>query len=250
MLGNDEYCRYCGTKRGEGEFKPYENFVPCVYGSPITYIHKCEKCGTEFQSNGMGGRAWYCYKCGSNNISEDVWDEKSLKCDIRLGNQGVHAVQGHGSETTAFEYTTYTVKHEVRFSSVENSTTKTEEIKIPDCIKTIDELVRFLQKEKPMWCLNYYVNNVKFSSESNRDPYPKHTKPPISPRAFATIDQTYENKNYNKRNVSEFMRSSGFRRPSDFHEEQETKKQKKLLLGLSLALGAAVCILLLILFNL
>ena len=72
FLGDDEYCRYCGTKKGEGKFEPYENFMSCVYGSPITYFYKCEKCGTEFQSCGMGGGiASFCYKCGNSVTREE-----------------------------------------------------------------------------------------------------------------------------------------------------------------------------------
>lgn len=64
-LGDDDnYCRYCGTKRGKGKFKPYDNIMPTIYGSPLTYIHRCKKCGIEFTS-GMGTQPKYCYHCGS-----------------------------------------------------------------------------------------------------------------------------------------------------------------------------------------
>ena len=33
MLGSeDKYCRYCGTKRGEGKFESEQNMIQCVYG--------------------------------------------------------------------------------------------------------------------------------------------------------------------------------------------------------------------------
>ena len=32
--GNEAYCKYCGTKRGEGKFRPGDNPIVCVYGPP------------------------------------------------------------------------------------------------------------------------------------------------------------------------------------------------------------------------
>ena len=64
-LGEDVYCRYCGTKKGEGKFEPYENIVYCLYGSPSTRKYKCRKCGTKYvEENTMGNLAEYCHKCG------------------------------------------------------------------------------------------------------------------------------------------------------------------------------------------
>lgn len=77
FIGEDEYCRYCGTKKGEGKFEPYENFIPCVYGSPNTYIHKCKECGIEFQSSGMGAGPNYCYKCGNKVTCEKEFNNLS-----------------------------------------------------------------------------------------------------------------------------------------------------------------------------
>ena len=193
-IGEDEYCRYCGTKRGEGKFEPYENFMPCVYGSPNTYIHKCQKCGTEFKSSGMGSNPRYCYKCGSDSISEELWDEKSLKRNIILGDLSVHAIQGHGSETTIFNYATYTVKNESWFYSNGKSSKRNEEIKIPDSITTIDKLVAFVRKEKPMWSLNLYATNYgELSSTTKYSPYPNTIIPPIPPQNFVTVDPIDEN---------------------------------------------------------
>ena len=30
----DLYCRYCGTKAGEGRYEPYDDIMQCVYGPP------------------------------------------------------------------------------------------------------------------------------------------------------------------------------------------------------------------------
>ncbi|MBR4514604.1 MAG: hypothetical protein IKO61_06940 [Lachnospiraceae bacterium] len=62
----DEYCRYCGTKRGEGDFLPYENFNACVYGPPPEErVHICGECGFSWTTIRMLDRSAYCPKCGS-----------------------------------------------------------------------------------------------------------------------------------------------------------------------------------------
>lgn len=41
----DKYCRYCGTKRGDGKFEPYQNIMQCIYGPmPVERVRKCTKC--------------------------------------------------------------------------------------------------------------------------------------------------------------------------------------------------------------
>lgn len=63
----DQFCRYCGTKRGEGSFRPYEDMVQCVYGPPPEErFHKCKACGFEWTTNMMIDNQYYCPKCGGN----------------------------------------------------------------------------------------------------------------------------------------------------------------------------------------
>ena len=38
-LGDDQYCRYCGTKAGEGAFEPYMNYVFTVRHPLSASIH-------------------------------------------------------------------------------------------------------------------------------------------------------------------------------------------------------------------
>ena len=65
----DKYCRYCGTERGKGEFKPYYNQVLFVYGPPIKCTRKCSKCGHRWTSSALGGdKQYYCPRCGSKEI--------------------------------------------------------------------------------------------------------------------------------------------------------------------------------------
>ena len=70
----DLFCRYCGTQRGEGEFKPfnpYYNEICVVYGPPIrginNIIHECPKCNFRWSIKKTG---WtnesYCPKCGTD----------------------------------------------------------------------------------------------------------------------------------------------------------------------------------------
>ena len=63
---NDQYCRYCGTKRGEGEFKPYENVSYCIYGpAPRLRLHSCISCGYEWNTHSMIASEKYCPRCGA-----------------------------------------------------------------------------------------------------------------------------------------------------------------------------------------
>lgn len=64
-LGDDAYCRYCGTKAGEGAFEPYMNYEQCVYGPPpIEREHTCQACGFSWRTNMMIDNQQFCPKCG------------------------------------------------------------------------------------------------------------------------------------------------------------------------------------------
>ncbi len=63
----DVYCRFCGTKKGEGEYKPYLNVMVCIYGPmPLDRLHKCESCGHEWTTCDMVDDEKFCPKCGGN----------------------------------------------------------------------------------------------------------------------------------------------------------------------------------------
>ena len=72
-IGDDAYCRYCGTKAGEGKFEPYYNEEGCVYGPPpIEREHNCPNCGYSWTNCVMKDNQRYCPKCGSAvNVTED-----------------------------------------------------------------------------------------------------------------------------------------------------------------------------------
>lgn len=93
----DQYCRYCGTKRGKGKFKPYENVLACIYGSPLTCIHQCKKCGTTFEST-MGTRPKFCYHCGRKI---KTYLEEELASNPALQYPQSTAQDKHGNSNTA-----------------------------------------------------------------------------------------------------------------------------------------------------
>jgi len=72
-LGDDAYCRYCGTKAGEGSYKPYEDVIMCIYGPPpVERKHICNACGYTWSSCAMIDKEKYCPKCGGTVVCEEV----------------------------------------------------------------------------------------------------------------------------------------------------------------------------------
>lgn len=66
----DKYCKYCGTKRGEGKFEPYENIILCVYGPPVKMKFHCSDCNNKWITVGLGGdESKFCPNCGSNKTN-------------------------------------------------------------------------------------------------------------------------------------------------------------------------------------
>ena len=67
VIDDDPYCRYCGTKNGEGAYEPFEDIVQCVYGPPpVEREHTCKKCGYSWKSCAMIDTERYCPECGGN----------------------------------------------------------------------------------------------------------------------------------------------------------------------------------------
>ena len=74
-LNGDAYCRYCGTKAGEGSFEPYEDVICCVYGPPpVEREHVCKACGYEWTSFAMIDAEKYCPRCGGEVSSKEITD--------------------------------------------------------------------------------------------------------------------------------------------------------------------------------
>ena len=77
LLPGANYCVFCGTPKGEGGFKPYENIVQVLYGPPIKMGYHCFNCGKEWDVTTIGGiNSDYCPRCGmvSKRISEEYLD--------------------------------------------------------------------------------------------------------------------------------------------------------------------------------
>lgn len=67
-LGEEDiFCRYCGTQRGQGKYRPQKEMIQCVYGPPpVDRIHRCNKCGYEWTTHTMLDKQKYCPKCGGS----------------------------------------------------------------------------------------------------------------------------------------------------------------------------------------
>lgn len=63
-IEGDKYCRFCGAKIGELEIIPKR--IVYLYGPPMPRVHKCVKCGYEWDTYGTRDRQLYCPKCGGS----------------------------------------------------------------------------------------------------------------------------------------------------------------------------------------
>lgn len=66
---DDLYCRYCGTKKGEGAYAPYpysvDIFLPSGGPIPLLPNHICKNCGYTWKTCLNDDREKFCPKCGS-----------------------------------------------------------------------------------------------------------------------------------------------------------------------------------------
>lgn len=89
---DDKYCKYCGTKNGEGAFLPYNNALQFAYGSPMIKQYQCPKCGLKWQEISVGRDRRYCKECGIlanlQSIEEyDTFGFKEIFKDLFEGEQ-------------------------------------------------------------------------------------------------------------------------------------------------------------------
>lgn len=74
LKDGEKYCRYCGTKRGDGKFEPYQNLMQCIYGPmPVKRVRKCTNCSKTWETMLMIDHEDYCPDCGAPTeiIEED-----------------------------------------------------------------------------------------------------------------------------------------------------------------------------------
>ena len=69
MAPDENYCKNCGTKRGEGAFEPFFDDMRAAYGPPVKVKTKCLSCGHIWATSSLGGyRSNFCPNCGSSKI--------------------------------------------------------------------------------------------------------------------------------------------------------------------------------------
>ena len=65
----DKYCRYCGTKRGEGRFLPFENPMYALYGAPTLKKYYCQNCLNEWKIRVFfDEESTHCPNCGQSTV--------------------------------------------------------------------------------------------------------------------------------------------------------------------------------------
>lgn len=79
---NALYCETCGTKKGDGKFKPHRNRPRFIYGPPIRITHHCSSCGNTWQKYGMNiKQSSSCPKCGASFV-DFLTNKPNRKGDI------------------------------------------------------------------------------------------------------------------------------------------------------------------------
>ena len=75
-----KYCTICGTKAGEGAYKPYQGMMQCIYGPmPQKRTHVCENCGYSWTTCLMIDDHKYCPQCGGPApVKQEEGDEISF----------------------------------------------------------------------------------------------------------------------------------------------------------------------------
>ena len=65
----DNYCRQCGTKRGDGDFNPESNVPQVVYGPPpLDHKFECRSCGLTWTEYLMVNFNRFCPRCGKKSL--------------------------------------------------------------------------------------------------------------------------------------------------------------------------------------
>lgn len=82
LPGNANYCIYCGTKRGDGEFLPYYNLNDILYGSPTKIKKHCQRCGKSwiaYEFNN-GENYKFCPYCGEASPTLEELRDTDFVC--------------------------------------------------------------------------------------------------------------------------------------------------------------------------
>ena len=69
IIGNDRFCRYCGSENISVMYEPEEDVVRCIYGPPpVMRKHTCSECGYSWSRCLMIDNENYCPKCGGRTV--------------------------------------------------------------------------------------------------------------------------------------------------------------------------------------
>lgn len=68
LVENAKYCQFCGTKRGEGKFEPYENIIYTVYGPPYIKSFYCVDCNKSWGTSARFSKTRNCPFCNKTNF--------------------------------------------------------------------------------------------------------------------------------------------------------------------------------------
>ena len=84
----DKYCRFCGTRKGEGTYQADPTFLNMLYGPPVKKRYRCEKCNCTYNILAAGRqKPDYCPECGTKAkliwSKNGSWDEEEMFEDIK-----------------------------------------------------------------------------------------------------------------------------------------------------------------------
>lgn len=67
LMPDAKYCHICGTRAGEGAYKPYQDMMQCIYGpAPVERRHVCQTCGFSWTTCAMIDKDKFCPQCGGS----------------------------------------------------------------------------------------------------------------------------------------------------------------------------------------
>lgn len=85
ILENDRFCRYCGTKKGEGSYNPEDDIIADLYGPPTYEYHICGNCGRRFKMIIFDISNAYCPECAKKSdkpvLKDTSWDYLDVNID-------------------------------------------------------------------------------------------------------------------------------------------------------------------------
>lgn len=100
---NDKFCRYCGTRRGDGAFAPYKNVMECIYGPPpVERRHVCGNCGYSWTTMLMIDDQKYCPRCGGNADCREQDREEPVKEEQKQNRDSQVWIPGYSEQKILF----------------------------------------------------------------------------------------------------------------------------------------------------